>query len=213
AGSWGAWALETVLAYGPWALALVMMLCSAGAPLPASVLVVAAGAFARQGLVPPVWTFAAALLGIVAGDNIAYAVGRLGGEWTEQRFGRSLKWQEALERFRQRGATTVFLTRWLFTAIGSVVAMIAGISRFGWGRFLLLGGAGKLLWVLIYWSIGWTLGSQWQVGAAFLTANSGLILAVSLLVVALVVGVRALRARRRQPLAALPDPASASDPS
>jgi membrane protein DedA with SNARE-associated domain len=159
-------------------------------------------------------TFAAAWGGIVLGDNLAYAAGRLGGEWTEQHFGRSLRWQEALARFRQRGATTVFLTRWLFTAIGSVVAMIAGISRFGWGRFLLVGAAGKLVWVLIYWSIGWALGSQWQAGVAVLSANSRLILLLSLGVIVLVVGGRAWLARRRAtPLAAspLPDPTPAGD--
>lgn len=194
---WGAWALDAVLAYGPWALALVMMICSAGAPLPASILVVAAGAFAHLGVLPAAWAFVAVLVGIVAGDNIAYAVGRTAEAWAERRFGHSSKWQKALEQFNRQGAWTVFLTRWLFTAIGSVVAMIAGISHFGWHRFLLIGGAGKLLWVLIYWTIGWVLGSQWQTGAAYLTANSGRILVVSLLLVGLVVGLRRLHRWRR----------------
>jgi membrane protein DedA with SNARE-associated domain len=197
ATTWSDYVLAALVTYGPLALGIALLLCGAGLPLPGSILLVAAGAFARQGMMVWHWAFLAALLGAVIGDNIAYGFGRLGGTWTETRFGNSGAWQSALDQFNRRGAWTIFLTRWLITPIGAIISMIAGISHFVWHRFLLLDVAGETMWVSIYWSIGWVLGSQWQAASTFLTDFSGLILGVSLLMVALVVGVRTLLKWRR----------------
>lgn len=196
--SWSDIALSYLVTYGPLALGLALVLCSLGVPLPGTILLVAAGAFARQGMMVWYWVLPAALVGAVIGDNIAYAIGRTGGKWTERRFGHTGAWQQALDQFKRRGALTVFLTRWLITPIGAVVSMIAGISAYAWHRFLALDVAGEILWVSIYLSIGWALGSQWQAAATFLTDFSGLILGVSVLLVALVVGIRTLLRWRRE---------------
>jgi membrane protein DedA with SNARE-associated domain len=197
ATSWSDVALGALLTYGPWALGLALLLCSAGAPVPGSILVVAAAAFARQEMMAWHWALAAAVIGVVLGDNLAYGIGRAGGAWTEKRFSGSSAWQSTVDQFNRRGAWTIFLTRWLITPIGSLVAIIAGISHFGWHRFFVLDVAGEVRWVAIYWSIGWILGSQWQAAATFLTDFSGLILGLSLLLVAVVVGVRWLLKQRR----------------
>lgn len=203
ASSWSDLALSALVTWGPLALALVTLLCGAGVPVPGSIVLVAAGAFARQDMLVWYTAFAAALVGAVVGDHIAYAVGWLGGGWAESRFGATAAWQSALDQVNQRAAWTVFLTRWLITPIGSVVAMIAGITRYPLHRFTPLDVAGEFIWVSIYWTIGWMLGSQWQTAATLLTDFSGLILGVSLLLVAAVLGVRALLRNRRN--AALAD--------
>jgi len=194
--TWSDIALGALLTYGPLALGLSLLLSGAGIPLPATILLVAAGAFSRQEMMQWQWTFLAGVLGVVLGDNVAYGMGRLAGTWTERRLGRNPAWQSTVEQFNKRGGWTIFLTRWLITPIGGLVSVIAGISHFGWHRFLLLDVAGDVMWVLLYWSIGWLLGSQWQAAGTFLSDFSGLILGVSLLVVALVIGVRTLLKRR-----------------
>ncbi len=211
ASSWSDLALGALVTWGPLALALVLLLCGAGLPVPGTIVLVAAGAFARQGMMVWYWAYAAALVGVVIGDHIAYAVGWLGGGWVEERFGASAAWQSALDQLNQRAAWTIFLTRWLITPIGSVVAMIAGISRYPLHKFTALDVAGEFIWVTIYWTIGWVLGSQWQAAATLLTDFSGLILGVSLLLVAAVLGIRALIKGRREPRIAADDEPAAGD--
>lgn len=201
-GTWGEYALSALVTYGPLALGVVLFLCAAGAPLPGSVVLVAAGAFAGQGLMAWQWALPVALASVVLGDNLAFAVGRTGGAWTELRFGRSDAWQSALDQFNESASWTIFLTRWLLSPLGSVVAMIAGISRFPWPGFILIGTLGEAIWVGIYWTIGWVLGSQWQAAAAFLSDFSGLILGVSVLLAALILGARAVVVSRRERAAA-----------
>jgi membrane protein DedA with SNARE-associated domain len=195
--SWSDLFLSALVTYGPWALALALVSSGAGIPIPGTLLLVAAGAFARQEMIDWRWAFGGGLLGVIIGDNIAYGMGRLGGAWAEARFGENGQWQAAVEQFDRRGGITIFLSRWLITPIGAAVSVIAGLSRFGWPRFLLIGAAGEFLWVLIYWMIGWSLSSQWQLAATFLTDFSGLLLGISLLLVAVVVGVRWLLLSRR----------------
>ena len=197
ASSWSDLALGALVTWGPLALALALLLCGTGLPVPGTIVLVAAGAFARQGMMVWYWAYAAALVGVVIGDHIAYAVGWLGGGWVEERFGASAAWQSALDQLNQRAAWTIFLTRWLITPIGAVVAMIAGIRRYPLHRFTALAVTGEFIWVTLYWTIGWVLGSQWQAAATLLTDFSGLILGVSLLLIAAVLGIRALLRSRR----------------
>ncbi len=183
-------ALAALITYGPLALALTLLLGAAGLPLPGSIVLLAAGAFARQGFIDWRYAWIAAVLGVVAGDSIAYAIGRMGGVWAEDRLARMSAWQKATDEFARRGGWAIFLTRFLITPLGVAVSLIAGISAYAWQRFVLVDLSGEFLWVTIYGGIGFALGSQWQVASQFISDFSGLILGVALLITGIVLGVR-----------------------
>jgi membrane-associated protein len=71
--------LATLGAYGVPVLFVALLVGSAGVPLPASLMLVAAGSFVEQGELDlwPVLALSAA--GAVLGDNVGYAAGRWGG--------------------------------------------------------------------------------------------------------------------------------------
>ncbi len=196
-------AFAALITYGPIALGLTLLLGAAGAPLPGTLVLVAAGAFARQNFMD--WRFAAGagLVGVVLGDSIAYGIGRLGGVWAEKRLARMSAWQSATDQFARRGGWAIFLTRFLITPLGVAVSVISGIAAYPFGRFLLLDISGELLWISLYGGVGYALGSQWQVASQFVSDFSGLIVGVAVLAVGVVLAFRLLR-RRAAPLAPAP---------
>ena len=78
-------ALAALMTYGPLALGLTLLLGAAGLPIPGSIVLLAAGAFARQGFIDWRLAFLAAVVGVVMGDTIAYFIGRMGGAVAERR--------------------------------------------------------------------------------------------------------------------------------
>jgi membrane protein DedA with SNARE-associated domain len=175
-------ALAALMTYGPFALALTLLLGGAGVPLPGSIVLLAAGAFARQGFISWPYALLGGVVGVVLGDSVAYLIGRMGGAWAERRFSNVGGWQAATDQFARRGGWAIFLTRFLITPLGVAVSVIAGISAYPFRRFLLLDVAGEILWVAGYGLVGYALGSQWQAASQLLSDFSGLILGVAILV-------------------------------
>ncbi len=156
--------LNGMVTYGPLILGLALLLGSAGLPIPTGLLVLAAGAFARQGLLD--WTTAAvvALAGVVLGDLASYGLGRLGGGWVQQAMARRRSlWDQALARFRRYGALAVYSTRVVLTSLDVPTNLVAGSSRYALGRFVAYDVAGRLTWLALYGGLGYIAGQQWPV--------------------------------------------------
>lgn len=89
-----------------------------------------------------------AIVGVVAGDQVGYALGRFGGRRLARRWKRLLRPERlaaAEAYYRQHGGKTVFLGR--FTPfLRSLGAVVAGMSRMPYWRFALWDLAGALLW-------------------------------------------------------------------
>jgi membrane protein DedA with SNARE-associated domain len=156
--------LTGMTTYGPLALGLALLLGPLGVPIPTGLLVLAAGAFARQGLME--WSAAAVvgLAAVILGDVLSYVMGRYAGEYV-QRFasGRRVElWRKAQARFRQHGGLAVYATRVLLTALDVPTNLIAGSSRLSFKRFLAWDVAGRLTWIALYGGLGYAVGSQWQ---------------------------------------------------
>lgn len=66
--------LNGMITYGPLVLGLALMLGALGLPMPIPLLGLAAGAFARQGLIDWKTLSALGLMGAVLGDSVSYAV-------------------------------------------------------------------------------------------------------------------------------------------
>jgi membrane-associated protein len=173
--------LTGVVSYGAPLFGLILLLGQLGIPLPTTLLVVAAGAFSRQGILD--WGTAAmlGLLGSVLGDSMSFSLGRFARGWVYRRFGTSTLWLQAQTSFNHRGGLAVYLTRFLLTAIALPTNLIAGGSGYRYPRFLVYGIAGEATWIFIYGGLGYIFGSQWELISQFLSDFGGLALGLAIL--------------------------------
>ena len=172
--------LTGIITYGAPLFGLALLLGAIGIPIPTSLLVIAAGAFSRQGMMNWLPTAGLGLLGAVVGDSLSFAMGHWGGSWVSQRFGASSIWTNAQTSFGRSSRTAVFLTRFLLTAIAIPVNLMAG-SSCKYRRFLVYDIAGEIVWILVYGGLGYLFGSQWELISQFLNDFGGLALGLALL--------------------------------
>ena len=185
--------------WGALALALVTFLSCLAIPVPSSMMMLAAGAFAASGDLVLVQVSGAALAGAVLGDQAGYQIGRLGFSAAEGWLVRQPMRASVLARARatvhDKGGIAVFLSRWMFSVLGPYVNLIAGGASMRWTTFTLMGIAGEIVWVVVYVGVGYSAGSQLSQVTDLLANVSGL--ATSLLVT-VVLGVMLLRRQRRR---------------
>lgn len=173
--------LTGVITYGAPALGLALLLAALGVPLPGTLLVIATGAFVRQGVVDGVTASAFGLAGAILGDSLSYTLGYFAGGWLQRRFGRTTTWQKARYTFDQRGSVAIFLTRFLLTPLAIPTNLIAGSSGFTFWRFGAYATAGELIWIVLFGGLGYTFGSQWELISQFVTDFSGVLVGAALL--------------------------------
>ncbi|UCC85820.1 MAG: DedA family protein [Anaerolineales bacterium] len=154
--------LNGMISYGPLVLGLALLLGALGLPMPVPLLGLAAGAFARQGLIDWKTLSALGLMGAVLGDSISYAAGRFAGGWLQRRLGDSSTWQKAAGQFRQHGALAVYVTRFLLVPLAVPTSLIAGSSGYDFRRFLAFAVAGDASWIALYCGLGYIFGSRWH---------------------------------------------------
>lgn len=188
-------ALSWITTYGSPMVAGILLLGAMGVPVPGTLVVIASGAFIRQGFLDAYSTPVLALMGAVCGDTIVYGVGRFANLWIERRFGSTKSWQQAQSFFEQRGGLAIYLTRWLLTPVAVPVTLIAGSSGYPIMQFLLFDVAGELTWIMLYGGLGYAFGSQWELISELITNFTGVIIGI----VAIGAGVYILFRRRRQP--------------
>jgi membrane protein DedA with SNARE-associated domain len=140
-------------AYGLPVLFLIITLESAGVPLPGETILIAASILAARGHLEIVPVLLLSALAAILGDNIGYWVGRLGGRplFTRSRMlsryaGRVLPPAERF--FARHGGKTVFLARFV-SGLRAAAALMAGISRMEWWRFLVWNAAGGVVWAAV----------------------------------------------------------------
>jgi membrane-associated protein len=168
--------LTQVINFGTPLIALILFLGALGLPIGASVVVIAAGAFSQQGILS--WP-GAALIGLVStviGDMLSFSIGYYAKDWSEKRFGDSQIWINAKAAFQNSAGPTIFLTRWLVTAVAIPTNLIAGGSGYKFSRFLLYDIAGEVTWIGLYGGLGYLFGSQWELVSDFISNFGGLIL-------------------------------------
>jgi membrane-associated protein len=136
----------------------VVLVSAAGAPLPATLLLIAAGAIVDDGRFSYTWAVIIALVAAVAGDNLAYGVSRWGGRKLARRLEQWAGGEERIAQARRAterwGGAGVFLSRWLLTPLGPAINVTSGLTNYPWAKFVLFDIAGEALWVGIYTTIG-----------------------------------------------------------
>ncbi|MCX6067542.1 MAG: VTT domain-containing protein [Chloroflexi bacterium] len=169
-------ALGWIAAYGSPMVAGMLFLGGLGVPVPATLIVIASGAFMRQNLLDLYSTPVFGYIGTIIGDATLYSIGYFASARIEARFGETAAWKSARELFTRRGGIAIFLTRWLLTAVALPTTLIAGSSGYRFRKFFMFVMLGELTWVLIYGGLGYAFGSQWELISDFISNFSGFIL-------------------------------------
>ncbi|WP_418317109.1 DedA family protein [Piscinibacter sakaiensis] len=150
------WLLALVPQYGIWLLGACTFLSCLALPVPASILMLAAGGFVASDDLSLTGSVAAALTGAIAGDQVGYFGGRWGGTRLIERLGsRVALLGKAMALLAARGGLAVYLSRWLVSALGPYVNLAAGAARQRWASFTLWAIAGEATWVGIYIGLGY----------------------------------------------------------
>ncbi|HEX6034132.1 MAG TPA: DedA family protein [Anaerolineales bacterium] len=173
--------LTQIINYGAPILGVVVFLAALGIPFPATAIVIAVGAFSREGFLPWHTTGLVALIGVVLGDCLGYGLGYYVRGPVLRRFGASDRWIKAEKFFQSSAGMSIFLTRFLVTGIASAVNIIAGTGNISFRTFFLYDLLGESIWVFGYGGLGYLFGSQWEVVSEFISNFGGLILGIILL--------------------------------
>lgn len=193
---------ETLLAlvptYGAGLLGLITFLACLAVPVPASLAMLTAGAFAATGDLSLGAVLGAAYAGAVLGDQVGYGVGRRASGGL-RRLSAAPARQKLLNRAQTRlhesAGLAVFLSRWLFSPLGPWVNFAAGAMAVGWAPFTLGSVTGEGVWVALYVGLGWGFATQIDRIGAMVGNLGGLALALGAATLILAL----LRRRRRRP--------------
>jgi membrane protein DedA with SNARE-associated domain len=173
--------LTSLLNYGYPALGLTLLLGSIGLPVPDGLAMTVAGALAMGGRMNIVWAGAIALVASVIGDIVGYGIGNLldgevlerRGRWLGLTVLRRIRVEGLFERW---GGLTVFVTRTFASYLSSVANLLAGLSRYPFGKYLALTVAGRVVWTSAYLALGYAVGTDIEAASGFLTNLSALLL-------------------------------------
>jgi len=182
--------LTQIINYGAPILGVIVFIGALGAPFPGTFIVIAVGAFAKQGLLPWHTTGLIALACVVLGDNLSYAIGYYAREPVLRRFENSERWAQAESTFNRWGGMAVVWTRFLITGIAVPVNLIAGTSGFSIRRFFFYDLIGESIWIFGYGGLGYLFGSQWEIVSDVLSNISGLSLGLVILGIGIWLGIR-----------------------
>ena len=174
--------LTQVINYGAPLLGLIVFIGGLGIPLPCTLLVIAAGAFAHQGILPWHTTAIISIISVVIGDSISYSLGYYSRELILQRFSGTSRWLQAEQSYQKWGALSIFFSRFLVTAIALPVNLLSGTTRFPFRKFLVYDLLGEIVWILGYGGLGYLFGTEWELVNEFLSNFGGLVLGVIIFV-------------------------------
>lgn len=154
---------QIIAGYGYYAVFLVIMLESAGVPMPGETVLVSAAIYAgtRHGLDIGLVVLAAAVAAIL-GDNIGFWVGRRYGKVVLTRYGPKVGLDErkqALGRylFRRYGGIIVFFGRFV-ALLRTYAALLAGANGLRPLVFFAWNAAGGIVWACLFGFGGYLLG-------------------------------------------------------
>jgi membrane protein DedA with SNARE-associated domain len=156
--------LSLIATYGYIVVFLIVLAESAGVPLPGETSLLVGGALAATGSLWLPGVILAAALGAILGDTAGYWIGRTYGLTLIRRHGRLFRFDEkklaqAEAFFARHGEKTIFFGR--FVPVGRIFsAVLAGVSRMRYPRFLLWNAAGGIVWALLVGSLGYIFGRQ-----------------------------------------------------
>ena len=187
------WLLTSLLNHGSILLGITLFFAALGIPLPASMLLMAAGAFTRQGVLPMQESILAATVGAVAGDACSYVLGRFSLQLLPARVRNAGSWRRATALFARWGGWSVFVSRFLLTPVALPVNLLAGSTGYAWPRFMTAVVSGQLIWIFLFGGIGHYFANQWADISQLAGDVAGLLMGVALVLTGVWAVVKSLR--------------------
>jgi len=155
-----------VVHHGYGAVAVLLLLESAGLPLPGETVLLLASflAFSEHELQLP-WIIVVGIVATTLGGELGFALGRNGGRPLIERYQHIFGIRrESIARgerlFDRYGPATVFLARFLF-GMRVLASLLAGALHMPWRKFVLYNFLGAALWVSAICSAGYLFGGHW----------------------------------------------------
>jgi membrane protein DedA with SNARE-associated domain len=152
--------------YGYWAVAALLLLESAGLPLPGETILLLASflAYSEHELQLP-WVIVVGTVATTLGGEFGFALGRHGGRPLIERYRHVFSIRvEIIERgdrlFERYGAVTVFLARFIF-GMRVLSSLLAGALHMPWRKFTLFNFLGAAAWVTAICGAGYVFGGHW----------------------------------------------------
>jgi membrane protein DedA with SNARE-associated domain len=152
--------------YGYWAVAALLLLESAGVPLPGETILLLASflAYSEHELQLP-WVIVVGTVASTAGGEFGFALGRHGGRPLIERYRHLFSIRaETVERgdqlFERYGAATVFLARFIF-GMRVLASLLAGALHMPWRKFFVFNLLGAAVWVTAICGAGYLFGGHW----------------------------------------------------
>jgi membrane protein DedA with SNARE-associated domain len=161
----GAWIHHIIVSYGYAAVFIIVMLESAGIPLPGETILVSAAAYAgSRHALHPGYIIAAAAAGAIIGDNIGFWVGREYGTTLLAKWGYLIGLDERKRNlgrflFSRHGGKIVFFGRFV-AVLRAFAAVLAGANRLAPVRFFIFNALGGIVWATIFGTGGYVLGES-----------------------------------------------------
>ncbi len=166
---------------------VAILVASAGIPIPAGELLIAAAIYAAHThrLLLPVLILVGSA-GAFVGGLMGYALGRVLGAAALERYGRFLGLNAAKVRlgrylFQVHGGKIVFFLRFV-ALVGPFGGVLAGANRMALGRFLVFNALGAVAWNLVFGAGGYLFGAMFE--AVGRTAGIAAVLVTLALIVA-----------------------------
>jgi membrane protein DedA with SNARE-associated domain len=156
---------QLVALYGYWVVAAIVALESIGLPVPGETTLIAAAIYAgTTHRLSIALVILAAIIGAVAGDSIGFWIGRVVGFRLVLRYGpyvhlteRRLKLGQYV--FWRYGGKFVFFGRFV-AVLRTAAALLAGVNRMAWPRFLVFNASGGTIWAILYGSAAYAAGDR-----------------------------------------------------
>jgi len=193
--------LTWLLVYGYPILFLAVLAAAVGLPIPANLLLVAAGGFVADGELDLLPTLLLVLGAALLGDALTFAIVRWAGAGAVHRHGQRVglgpdRLAAVRGRFGRWVGLSVFLTRWLVTPLSLPATVVAGISQYPVGSFAACVVTGEVLWVAAYVGLGYAFGDSFSGIIDAVQESKGLLAGLGLAATALALLAVVLRAQR-----------------
>ena len=156
---------DLVQTYGLWLLLVVVMLESAGVPMPGETALITAALYAGSThQIEIVWVILTAATAAIVGDNFGYLVGRSIGLRLLEKYGRYVHLTEARLKvgqylFLRHGGKIVFFGRFV-ALLRAFAAVLAGANRMHWLPFVVMNGLGGITWATLLGGGAYLFGQQ-----------------------------------------------------
>ncbi len=183
-------------------LFVVLMLCGLGMPIPEDIALLAGGYLVHRGITRYPITLAVSLLGVVAGDNSLFLLGRHFGSGLVRYFGlerprRKLQIERIQEFMQRHGHRAIFYARFL-AGLRALINLTAGSFGVKPGVFFIYDLLGAVISVPVVVTIGYLFGTQLEKIVRFLGGFERLIVVVAILSLGLYLTRRIWPARARE---------------